>query len=215
MKKRLLGLLALLMFVFITGSVFATTGVSYVSSRGSNTKTNELNVQLYPPEITMFTNPYSKFDYVNQIKFGKARDGFARLNTNKAISSQRSTAEIHVRNMPKITANEVYEAWLIDVDSGYQLSMGLFAVDGNGEGSLLWTASNYIGEYDKIAITKEANPDRDPSPSGNVLLVGDFDTTSLIKSSVSFGQDASKAVYADLGSSAPGYVKRSYAYSTH
>lgn len=217
MKKRsLVVLLVFLVLTVIISAVFATEGISYQSSRGVKTKDRDQNIPLYPPEITTFSNPYSRFAYIDASKYSKATDGFARVNTDASLSKQWSSVEIKVNNMPKIKYNEIYEAWLIDVDSGYKLTLGMFTVDNGGDGKLLWSANLYLTEYDKIAITKESLPDRNPTPSGNVILVGDINVDSLIKNRISYGKDVSKEVYAEIGgSSAPGYVKRTYAYSTN
>lgn len=210
MKKKLIIISVLLIFilsiVFVQGQ--QTLGI------GVKTKNKEKQVNMYPPEIATFSSPYSKFTYIDAMKYGTAKEGFARINTDNSMTRPRSSIELNVKNLDELELGETYEVWIIDVDSGYSLTLGLLDVDYDGDGDMLWSMRGYINEYDKIAITKEPLPDNNPGPSGEIVLVGDFDLSSQIKNKEGRGE-FSKELYADLGNKIPGYQKKYYEYGSY
>jgi hypothetical protein len=207
MKKKLIIISVILIFIL---SIVFVQGLAV----GVKTGSKEKQVNMYPPEIATFSSPYSKFTYTDAIKYGTAKEGFARIDTDNSMTRPRSSVELNVKNLKGLELGETYEVWIIDVDSGYSLTLGLLDVDYDGDGDMLWSMRGYINEYDKIVITKEPIPDSNPGPSGEVVLVGDLDLNSLIKNKESQG-DFSKELYADLGNQAPGYQKRHYDYGTY
>ncbi len=65
----------------------------------------------------------------------------------------------------------MFEAWLVDDDTGYRLSMGTFTTVFGGSGQLRYRSDTYLGPYDRIEITAEPFDDLDVTP-GPVLLSG-------------------------------------------
>ncbi len=67
--------------------------------------------------------------------------------------------------------NKVFEGWLVDVDTGYKLSLGAFRMDSSDRGHLDFrqTMVNFP-LYDRIMITKENVSDTDPNPDTTVFL---------------------------------------------
>lgn len=67
-------------------------------------------------------------------------------------------------------SGRVFEGWLVDDESGYRLSLGVFALLGNAKADLSFrqTMVNF-GAYDRVAVTEEALNDGNPNPSGLVI----------------------------------------------
>ncbi len=62
------------------------------------------------------------------------------------------------------------EGWLIDMDSGYKLSIGAFSIKKNGKGELQFEQHMVnFGVYDKLVITREKIDDTNPNPDVAVL----------------------------------------------
>lgn len=75
---------------------------------------------------------------------------------------------------PSYNDNTYYEGWLFDADTGYRTSMGVFKAVFGGNGLLQYNVQDYLDGYDYIIVTKEPKPDLDPSPSQEVVLVGEI-----------------------------------------
>lgn len=207
MKKVSFSLTVLIVLLLVLSA-----SLVYAAAAGVKTKDPQKLVELYPPEITSFSTPYSRNVYIQQLREGSAKEGFARLSTTPAISVQRADVEISVKNLPKLEINEAYEAWLVDVDSGYQLTLGMFKTDYDGDGDLHWVMQGSILAYDKVVITKEVIPDANPMPSGKVVLVGDLDLSLSVKGKQARNY-AERRTQFEAGVDAPGYVKRTYEYT--
>ena len=77
-------------------------------------------------------------------------------------------------NIKSISSGMVLEGWLVDMDSGYKLSLGKSHDDGK-----LWFSQQMVNPwiYDVLVITEEPIGDSDPSPHkpvGGVLLETPF-----------------------------------------
>ncbi|MBW2986026.1 hypothetical protein KY333_01515 [Candidatus Woesearchaeota archaeon] len=70
--------------------------------------------------------------------------------------------------------NTYYEGWLFDADTGYRTSLGVFQATTFGNGLLQYNIDDYLDGYDYILVTKEPKPDLDPSPSQEVVLIGEI-----------------------------------------
>jgi len=64
-----------------------------------------------------------------------------------------------------------YEAWLVDQETGYRLSVGVFTTSFGGVGLLDYHIDKYFDPYDFVEITVEPLEDLDVSP-GPVVLLG-------------------------------------------
>ena len=121
--------------------------------------------------------------------------GTARVSSNQqyAQNAPQAGATIKVRNIkPTYNLDEMYEGWLVDEDSGYWLSLGVFNTDHFGNGRLN-AATAPIGTmpekqklfhaldlYDAVAVTLEPYPDNDPRPSKEVALYGKIDKPEFV-----------------------------------
>ncbi len=133
--------------------------------------TERWTANLTTPDSTKIVGEASITSSINM--FITSRNERAKRNFQGSIT-------IDTKNLPKLKKNskgaliEVYEAWLVDSDSGYKLSIGLFEIDKQSQGTLSFRTRAYFDEYDKVVITKEPFPDPDPSPSSIVVLSGDI-----------------------------------------
>src|SRR3989338_5280126 len=72
---------------------------------------------------------------------------------------------INLDNLNSIN-DQVYEAWLVDLDSEYKLSLGSFIPNTKGHQSFLFKQKiNGFRVYDKLVITREDLEDLDPLPA--------------------------------------------------
>ncbi|MBI4148714.1 anti-sigma factor [Candidatus Woesearchaeota archaeon] len=77
--------------------------------------------------------------------------------------------------IPSYSREYVYEAWLVDRDTDYWLSLGLFDTIGRGTGELeLQKLNRYLDYYDSVVVTREPFPDSNPAPSKEIMLRGDI-----------------------------------------
>ena len=84
-----------------------------------------------------------------------------------------STVSLRVKNLPELGEYEVYEAWLVDEDTGYALSIGRVLPPMVGKVTTLnFDISNTIQFYDYIMVTKEKFPTFNRAPDGDVMLIG-------------------------------------------
>jgi hypothetical protein len=90
---------------------------------------------------------------------------------NKAYP--RSQIFLQARNLPPIGDGEIYEAWLLDAETEYALSLGLIKSGQGLTSQLVWEIRRLVHMFDYVMITKEPYPDLDPSP-GEVVLFGDI-----------------------------------------
>lgn len=73
----------------------------------------------------------------------------------------------------------VYEAWLVDTETGYSLSLGIFQPSGIGRvATLEYKSTVSLEVFDKIIVTVEPFPDDNPGP-GTVVLSGDIGGETL------------------------------------
>lgn len=110
---------------------------------------------------------------VAQINSGRTRDPYGNI-------------KITVKELPPIDRKwALYEAWLLDTDTGYYLSLGTSSSSYGTLGRATWhhtmRASWY--EYDKVVITEEPVDDEDLNP-GPHLLEGDISKLELFESEV-------------------------------
>ena len=84
-----------------------------------------------------------------------------------------------VELIPSYSKYYVFEAWLVDKDTDYWLSTGLFDTIGRGVGELeLQKLNRYLDVYDEVVITREPFPDSSPAPSKEIVLRGAIDKRS-------------------------------------
>ncbi len=98
--------------------------------------------------------------------------GSAQITSVTWYGYPRSHVNLKTKDiLPSYENNAQYEAWLVDVDSGYRLSMGVFTTGFGGVGELDYHIDKNLDPYDFLEITVEPYNDLDVSP-GPVVLVG-------------------------------------------
>lgn len=92
-----------------------------------------------------------------------------------AISDNNSYLKIAAINMPKLTAGQVYESWLMDVDSGAIVSAGKMNYEAStSNATLFFAVADDKSNYKKILVTIEMEGESNPKNSPQVLE-GTFD----------------------------------------
>ncbi len=97
----------------------------------------------------------------------------ARVSSSTWYGFPRARVDIKTKDLiPSDEINAQYEAWLVDKDTGYRLSLGTFTTLFGGVGELWWKSDTYyLDPYDLMEITVEPYDDTDVLP-GEVVLVG-------------------------------------------
>ncbi|MBI4148715.1 anti-sigma factor [Candidatus Woesearchaeota archaeon] len=96
----------------------------------------------------------------------------------------KSTVMVYAVNLPPLAPNRAYEVWLMDEDSGYELSLGFLRANlrsgvttariglTGGLGGLLASDGTYdLTLYETIGVTEEPFPDPDPR-MGELVMIG-------------------------------------------
>lgn len=114
-------------------------------------------------------------EWVSQNDFITRSKGTARIISDyddvKGVDPPRTKVMLRVRDLPPLEKDQIYQVWLVDEDTGYPLSIGLFRAPLVGISELNFDASMSALVYDMIVITVEPFPDVDLHP-GNPVLVG-------------------------------------------
>lgn len=185
-----------LVLIFLAVSVFADeiiTDYRLVPQhpRGVERVTNfDPRVQNYGWETIVYLEPPVNKPIIGRGYSDRRPQGTARVSSNQWYNTRapQGGVTIKVKEMDSADAaysgDKKYEGWLVDEDSGYWLSVGVFSTDHFGNGRLN-TATAPIGTmpekqklfhsldlYDSVAVTLELYPDSDPRPSVNVALYG-------------------------------------------
>lgn len=153
-----------------------------------------------PGRVSQFDSGYRGYRMIDEIVELSSVESYKRSNRAEApvrvsarvVSSQRnsvtelpkSSVFIQALNLPALNADEVYEAWLMDEESGYSFSLGFLRSNlrsgittskigaSGGLGGLLASDGTYdLTLYDTIAVTKEPFPDLNPHP-GEIVAIG-------------------------------------------
>jgi hypothetical protein len=170
----------------------AKSGYSSVFNLDTNTYSNRGRDPSYISNFDPKVRGYARLDrYVDLLPYQPVSElvgpeyllakGTARIlstgnqygaGLNKALP--RSQMFITIQNLPPAADGYVYEAWLMDAETEYALSLGVLK-----SGAALTTQLNnmeirrLVHMFDFVMITKELYPDPDPSPS-EVVLMGDI-----------------------------------------
>jgi len=114
-------------------------------------------------------------DWVMQNDFITRSKGTARIISDyddvKGVDPPRTKVTLRVLNLPPLEQSQIYQAWLVDEDTGYPLSIGMFRAPMTGISNLDFDASMSALIYDMIVVTVEPFPDTDLHP-GMPVLVG-------------------------------------------
>jgi len=88
----------------------------------------------------------------------------------RSIGLPHGTVFMRVKDLPPVGDDEIYEGWLVDEDSGYSLSMGIFLPATIGRiNSLTFDIDYQLNAFDYIMVAREQYPDTDPRPGVSVM----------------------------------------------
>lgn len=93
---------------------------------------------------------------------------------DRVDGTYRVRSEIEVRDLPE-RAGRVYEVWLIDDTTGYELSLTAFNTDNDGDERTTVTRNFvFFAPFDRVVVTSEPRDGRDPTLTGDTVLEGDL-----------------------------------------
>lgn len=135
----------------------------------------DVPVPLYPYAFLQREYPTSDWEDYTHLSKATARV-LSLSNPYNSAFRKRPASEVHmkIRELAPLGTDAMYEAWLVDEESEYFQSMGLFKLGIEGTGSLSWSITRPLVAFDKIVVTVEPFPDWDPRPSGEYALVGNI-----------------------------------------
>ena len=101
---------------------------------------------------------------------GVARVYNAKYGTNIHSGIQKlSVTEM----IPSFSRDYIFEVWLVDNETNYWLSLGVFDTIGRGTGMIEMRKGNWdLNVYDDMVITREPFPDNSPAHSDEIILRG-------------------------------------------
>ena len=90
-------------------------------------------------------------------------------NTRWSNGEHNTIVKIKVDDLPQ-PPGMLFEGWLVDTDTDYKLSIGVFGTNNFDRGKLTFRQHLVnFDVYDKVVITKEPIDDTDPRPGVAVL----------------------------------------------
>ncbi len=131
-------------------------------------------IPLYPPEVLYYGKTGTSGYKEKALLHGDEVFAELKLTTEASRHRNEASGDLWYYNLPKLPSNQIYELWLVDVDTGYKLSMGVFFSDDSQDGRFSFTYHRSVGEYDKAVVTVEPYPDTSPWHSGDVAVTGDM-----------------------------------------
>ncbi len=95
----------------------------------------------------------------------------ASMVWTRVRDQEKWVALLSADNLPPLRSGQVYQLWLRRGDAPQ--SAGLFEVDENGSGALMFLTTEPIGTFDAVGVTAEP-AGGSPSPTSDPVLVGQF-----------------------------------------
>ncbi|MBN1644615.1 anti-sigma factor [Candidatus Woesearchaeota archaeon] len=102
----------------------------------------------------------------------------------KGYDPARTRVYLRVRDLPPLDNENIYQVWLVDLDTGYPLSIGMINPPMVGIAELSFDAPMSAFVYDTLVITVEPFPDTDLHP-GKPVMAGDIPQTRIMARDVS------------------------------
>lgn len=102
--------------------------------------------------------------------------GFARIVSIRPnqIGLIETTVLLRTKDLPNVQNSWLYEAWLLDEDTGSSMSLGLFQPSTIGRiATLDYKSKTPIDMFESIVVSVEPFPDDDPG-QGQIVLVGEI-----------------------------------------
>jgi len=136
----------------------------YISARGY--RIINTYVELKPTDLELTSRP----------QINGTPQGHARVISTKPddVYMIEGTVLLRTKDLPPLAPNFIYEAWLVDEDTGTSMSLGIFQPSTIGRiASLKYNVVTPLDAFESIIVTTEPFPDEDPRP-GPVVLAGDI-----------------------------------------
>ncbi len=121
-------------------------------------------VELEPVELGLVSRP----------QINGTPKGYARVVNIKdnGVGFPVATVFFRTKDLPPLAPEYLYELWLVDEDTGYSMSLGLFQPAQIGRVvSLDYESVVPVWPFDSMIVTIEPFPDENPMP-GQVILSG-------------------------------------------
>lgn len=141
-----------------------TISNAYASARGYQI-INQY-VELMPVDLELTIRP----------QINGTPKGYARVINKKPknVGWPVLTVILRTRDLVPLKPEFIYEAWLVDEDTGTSMGLGIFQPSEIGRiGTLQYTSPVVANAFETIIVTTEPFPDNDPRP-GQVVLAGDL-----------------------------------------
>ncbi|RJQ19988.1 anti-sigma factor [Candidatus Woesearchaeota archaeon] len=178
--KRIVSIV--LLIALLSVSAIAAIMDSYVSPLEFPRRYGVERVTHYDPRVGISkinTLVYLEPTFVQQ-SIGAGRGGYEPIFPRGTARVESSAWDGYPRGAVRVTTKDLppsdrigmqFEAWLVDDDTGYRLSLGQFYTLFGGVGELRYDGSLYFDAYDRVEITVEPFEDLDVLP-GQVVLEG-------------------------------------------
>jgi hypothetical protein len=172
-----------------TGASKGSMGMTGVEEGASNLATNSFIYQgRTPGRISnmlesmrgyRIVNKYVQLDPLNlelssRPQINGTPQGYARIisrKTNDVIVTE-GIVMLRTKDLPPVNPDYLYEAWLVDEDTGYAMTLGLFQAGTIGRtATLSYKSMTPLDPFDTIMVTVEPFPDDNPMP-GQVVITG-------------------------------------------
>ena len=136
--------------------------------------------------LTGIASAADKFPWNTSPKFNgylpNSIAGGVKVKSNIQVSAisgptYKVVVNLTLENLPKneVDKSYVYQAWLIDSETGYRISIGSTIRKNNGTGNMGFTQyMSYPKIFDKLEVTQEKIFDLDPTPSRAVVYSTDL-----------------------------------------
>jgi hypothetical protein len=161
MKTKLV-LSAVLFAAVIFGSLFSSRGVLALG------ETDWLDLSNFG-----FWN--KQMDLALQRVGNATASGQARISVNHDDDLYEISVRVSASQLAPVFG-QVFEGWLIDENSNYNLSLGAFVTNRNGRGTLRFSQDMVnFPIYDKVAISREPVNDTNPNP-GVIILQANLES---------------------------------------
>lgn len=176
-------IISLFLILTVCAAVIAAVSDGTASSiivpqRQGVNRVSNYEPRLHIPTINQFVFLESTYEVKN---YGVGRGGASNYGTPKGAVRVRSIMtygypvtqiSVKVKHLPtSAEAKGQFEAWLVDDNTNYRLSLGTFNTQTGGVADLRYVADMYVNQYDYVEITFEPLHDIDTEP-GPLVLYG-------------------------------------------
>ncbi|MBS3124754.1 anti-sigma factor [Candidatus Woesearchaeota archaeon] len=180
---------SLMILCLLSFSVFAAISDGTASSISLPKRLGVSRISNYEPRLHLPTiNQFIALEPTYEVQpYGVGRGGASPYSprgsarVRSVVSYGYPTAQVSVKTKDLPASSDInaqFEAWLVDDDSGYRLSLGTFTTQQGGVADFRYTAGTYFNEYDVLEITVEPFHDTDIAP-GNLVMYGKIKPQSI------------------------------------